>query len=544
MCSEQKKYKTGYCMAVVNGDNPDVYSWLRQCVEQCERFILGIPDEWVMARLYGDRVSYQALEKKKELEESGLFTDVIILDAEHLNYRKVRETIDFDVCFYGTEYGRPFEADKCYMEEHNISFVPVVPERYQGAEGGGSLCLAVEDLQRRQKVVLFGTGAYFDIYMRDYGIKGGKYKPAYAIDNDSSKWGAEKNGISIMNPDKLLEENIEDILVILCSKSHHEMLEQLKNMGDFNYRILRMKSEISLMEEFAVSSAEEREYLHNSHRILVTLMREFDRVCQENKLHYYIICGSLIGVIRHKNMIPWDDDIDIAMPRADYKKLKKIAKKIWKNNDTFKFINYADIGGGAFLDCMPRLFYMKEKLPTKCFDKVDGKATADIEDRMFLDIYVMDNAHENEHVHNIVIGAMKGIYNLMMGHRAFVDYDEYRTVIPEKTIKLMRCLHKIGRVFPIHFLAFWYDAFSRSANWNKKCKNYIMESCAIRCIELKYPKEHFGEGLRMPFADIEVMVPSDYDAQLGAMRYRNYMEFPRMSVRKPSHYFNSDIEIW
>ena len=71
-----------------------------------------------------------------------------------------------------------------------------------------------------------------------------------------------------------------------------------------------------------------------------------------------------------------------------------------------------------------------------------------------------------------------------------------------------------------------------------------MDSCAIRCIELKYPKEHFGEGLRLPFANIEVMVPSDYDAQLKAMRYQNYMEFPRMSVRKPSHYFNSDIEIW
>ena len=58
---------------------------------------------------------------------------------------------------------------------------------------------------------------------------------------------------------------------------------------------------------------------------LVTLIAEFERVCQENPLHYYIICGSLIGVIRHKDMIPWDDDIDIAMPRRDFKRLRKIA---------------------------------------------------------------------------------------------------------------------------------------------------------------------------------------------------------------------------
>ena len=66
---------------------------------------------------------------------------------------------------------------------------------------------------------------------------------------------------------------------------------------------------------------------------------------------------------------------------------------------------------------------------------------------------------------------------------------------------------------------------------------------------LFYTKEHlptkcFDKVCGKATADIEVMVPSDYDAQLGAMRYRNYMEFPRLSVRKPSHYFNSDIEIW
>lgn len=544
MCSEQKRCKLGYCMAVVDMNNPQSYEWLGQYVEQCEQFILGIPDEWVMARLYGDRIAYNAAETKRKLQEIGWFTDVIILDAEHLDYIRVHEKIRYDVVVYGTEYGIIYDSDKTYMEKNGISVLSAIPERYCTVDGGGSLRLAVEDLQRRQKVVLFGTGAYFDIYMREYASKGNRYVPAYAIDNDKSKWGTYKNGILIADPQKLAEENEKNVLVILCSKNHYEMLTQVKKIGDFDYRILRMKNEISLLEEFAITSAEEREYLKSSHEILVKLMKEFDRVCIENKLHYYIICGSLIGVIRHKDMIPWDDDIDIAMPRADYKKLKKIAGKIWKNNDTFKFIDYPDIGGGAFLDCMPRLFYMKEKLPTKCFDKVYGKATEDIEDRMFLDIYVMDNAHENERIHNMTIGAMKGIYNLMMGHRAYVDYDEYSQVIPEKTIKLMKRLHKIGRILPIHFLAFWYDAFSRSANLSKKSNNYIMESCAIRCIELKYPKKDFGEGLRLPFADIEVMVPSDYDAQLNAMRYRNYMEFPRMSVRKPSHYFNSDIEIW
>ena len=63
------------------------------------------------------------------------------------------------------------------------------------------------------------------------------------------------------------------------------------------------------------------------------------------------------------------------------------------------------------------------------------------------------------------------------------------------------------------------------------------------CIELKYPKKHFGSGKRVPFDNIEVMIPSDYDAQLKSMRYYDYMDYPRMAIRKPSHYFNSDISI-
>lgn len=543
MCLENQKYKLGYCMCILNQERKDKYNWLREKVALCEKFVLGIPDEWVMARLFGDKRKYNAEKEKQFWMNTGWFSEVVILDVTKLSYQKIYETVKYDVCFYGSEYGLSFEKDKVFMQERGIEFISLLPEKYMKREGANALKLYIEDIQRRQKLILFGTGVYFDIYMRDYAKLGKKSVPAYAVDNDESKWNTEKEGIRILPPSVLKEEKDQDIFIIICGKQYEAIVRQIKELGAYNYRIMRFENDIALLEEFAITAEEERVYLEKSHGILITLMEEFDRVCRENKLHYYIICGSLIGVIRHKDMIPWDDDIDIAMPRADYKKLKRIAKKEW-DNDTFKFLNYTDIGGGAFLDCMPRLFYMKEKLPTKCFDKVYGKATADIEDRMFLDIYLLDNAHENEKVHNIVIGAMKGIYNLMMGHRAFVDYDEYRRVIPEKTIKLMKCLHTVGKIFPIRFLAFLYDTLARSANLNKKQENYIMESCAIRCIELKYPQKHYGEGLRLPFSNIEVMVPSDYDAQLKAMRYRNYMEFPRMSVRKPSHYFNSDIEIW
>ncbi len=66
--------------------------------------------------------------------------------------------------------------------------------------------------------------------------------------------------------------------------------------------------------------------LDKLHRIEKEILDEIVRICDKYELNYFLIGGTLLGAVRHKGFIPWDDDLDIAMPRADYNKLLGLCK--------------------------------------------------------------------------------------------------------------------------------------------------------------------------------------------------------------------------
>lgn len=63
------------------------------------------------------------------------------------------------------------------------------------------------------------------------------------------------------------------------------------------------------------------------HEIMLATLKAVDQVCRKHGLTYFLIDGTLLGAIRHQGFIPWDDDVDIAMPRGDYEKFEALAQQ-------------------------------------------------------------------------------------------------------------------------------------------------------------------------------------------------------------------------
>ena len=104
-------------------------------------------------------------------------------------------------------------------------------------------------------------------------------------------------------------------------KEQNELLKQVisvSNNGDREIYIDNIDHD-EMRDGFLVTS--QRKKLWN---VQIGLIKEFERICKKHGLRWFAIGGTLMGAARHKGFIPWDDDVDVAMLRPEYEKLRKI----------------------------------------------------------------------------------------------------------------------------------------------------------------------------------------------------------------------------
>lgn len=125
--------------------------------------------------------------------------------------------------------------------------------------------------------------------------------------------------------------------------------------------------------------------LKQMHKIQLNMLIEFDKVCRNNNIKYILDAGTLLGAIRHKGFIPWDDDIDVRMLRDDYEKFCVVANK--ELPDKMFFQNYKNDKGYPWL-------YSKIRMKGTKAVRI-GQDKLNMEDGIYMDIFPCDGVPDD-----------------------------------------------------------------------------------------------------------------------------------------------------
>lgn len=175
------------------------------------------------------------------------------------------------------------------------------------------------------RVIIFGTNSIGGIIARHLHNRGINVEAF--IDSREGKRGKHAFGCLINSPKEHLVPYDPSFRILFGGYSVDGMIAFLESLGyrlgKHIYPVLdatRAGLDYSFLDRSGyreVSKEEQRRYFLRS-------MSELDRICTENGLRYYMVGGTLIGAVRHKGFIPWDDDVDIRMPFKDLVRLTEL----------------------------------------------------------------------------------------------------------------------------------------------------------------------------------------------------------------------------
>lgn len=513
------KYKKGYCLAIINSFDFREITWLKEAAQQCEQFMVGVPDNSVIGKI-DEKQKYSSDAIKDYLLDIKWISDVIVINEQQLDYKKIYEEIRFDVCFYGSEYGLHFQEDLQFLDEHGIAFIPLLPQRIEHRNGMNALDILLEYCQSK-KIILFGTGSYFNHYMQFYSEK---CMPVYAVDNDEKKWGGKKDGICIKNPAEIINEDPKKVFIIICGKKYEAIAMQIREMGSYDYCTLFCRQESASLEFFRICASLNEDMWETMKKIQdinYDMLEEFDRICRLHGVQYFLNYGSLLGAIRHKGFIPWDNDIDTVMTRDNYDRLSKYKDEF---DNRYYWLPIDRLGIKKYYDCVPRLGYKA------AYIRLNEEACRFYENqnnRIHLDMFLIDKTYDDFRgkLQRKELAVLYGLMNAYRHDSLFFDYN--------KKMKFINAILKVaGRCIPLSWLRKRADKVARRFDQKDDAPYCFISNDSLRKLNILFPKEIFSHSVNLKFGKINAQVACGYD-EMCRMIFGNYMKLPPKKARVP-----------
>ncbi len=240
--------------------------------------------------------------------------------------------------------------------------------------------------------------------------------------------------------------------------------------------------------------------------VLLNLLDVFDQFCRKHDLEYFLAYGTLLGAIRHKGFIPWDDDVDVFMKYEDYLRFVELwEKECQANTDLAKRYKTWGYEGeeNYYMGYLAKFFDTHTHLVEHM--------KRDIYYGAYLDIFVLENLPENE----------KALKHFLMSWR---HNSRWARSLSHKNIGLNR------------LKCSWLPTPYRYLQKLKKLRSEVTPSetsligpagCAERkrYMHCVYDKSLFNQSTRVPFEHLSLPVPQGFD-KLLTLQYGDYMTPP------------------
>lgn len=244
---------------------------------------------------------------------------------------------------------------------------------------------------------------------------------------------------------------------------------------------------------------------------LVEILKEFDKLCKQNDIKYSLIGGSLIGAIRHKGIIPWDDDIDVIMTKENYDKLLKIISS-YKGN--YRFINN-DLNSEYYY---PFLKMINPKT------HIEEKYINIKEYGIYIDIFHYVNLPQSKIQLKFFWYKLQFLKLLISGYATKEIRKDDKYKVPKRIGKL------ISKIFGIKKIIKWYNYNINKYN-NKNSETIIGNWPCYKLEKEIQSKENIKEYKTCEFEKINVMIFEKYDKILKTT-FGDYMIVPPKEKQK------------
>ncbi len=253
------------------------------------------------------------------------------------------------------------------------------------------------------------------------------------------------------------------------------------------------------------------------------MLREIDRICRAHDIKYFISYGTMLGAVRHGGFIPWDDDVDVAMLRAEFEKFRQIAPK--ELNSRFSYESH--VNGNGYHYFYDRITAKDTYFASKYSDGYEMPKGISV------DIFVVDSVPADPK-------AAYRFWKSLMRRRMLMNVRWKNTARRGKAYLLSKLLLPILRLRSMDGYSKGYEKAVRK--YEHRDTGWVMPASSDHKYRGTFPIETFDQVIPYRFDDVDTFIPVGYEDFLKAWYTDSYMDMLPLSEQNPFHdYYRLDV---